>query len=284
MTALATALVIASALMHATWNLLAKRAGGGVEFLWLLSLVTAVAYLPVAVVHLALTTAEVSLLHVGLALASALLHVGYFTALQRGYRLGDLSLVYPLARGSGPLLATAFAMLLLGERPGGLALAGTALIAASIFVLGGGKRARPRHGAALAYGLLTGVAIGSYTVLDGFAVGHAGAVPLLYLLMADTGRVALLTPAALARWGAVRSTWRSHRLEVVGVGVLSPLAYLLVLSALQIAPVSVVAPMREVSILFAAVLGAKVLAEGDAWRRTVGAVGMVLGIALLVLA
>jgi len=283
-TVLATALVLASALMHATWNLLAKRAAGGLEFLWLLSLVTVVAYVPVAVLYLAFTRPEVTLLHGGLALASAVLHVGYFTALQRGYRIGDLSLVYPLARGSGPVLATLLAVIVLGERPGTLALAGTALVVASVFVLSGGGRSRPGHGAALAYGLLTGLLIAAYTVLDGFAVGHVGAAPLLYLLMADTGRALLLTPAALVRWRTVRSTWQRHRREVIGVGLLSPLAYLLVLSALQIAPVSVVAPMREVSILFAAVLGARALAEGDAWRRGLGAVGMVAGIALLVLA
>ena len=283
-TALATALVIASALMHATWNLLAKRAAGGLEFLWLLSLVTVVAYLPAAIVYLVVVRPEVTLDHVLLALASAVLHVAYFTALQRGYRSGDLSLVYPLARGSGPLLATLLAVLLLGERPGALALAGTALIVGSVFVLSGGGRTRPGHGAALAYGLLTGLAIGAYTVLDGYAVGHVGAVPLLYLLLADTGRALLLTPSALRRWDVARTTWRTHRREVIGVGLLSPLAYLLVLSALQIAPVSVVAPMREVSILFAAVLGARVLAEGEPWRRALGALGMMAGIALLVLA
>jgi len=282
-TALATALVVASALMHATWNLLAKRAGGGVEFLWLLSVVTAVAFVPVAAVYLVVASPELTLQHALLALASAVLHVAYFTALQRGYRLGDLSVVYPIARGTGPLLATLTAIALLGERPGALALVGTALVVTSVFVLGGG-RAQPGHGAAVGYGLVTGCIIAAYTVLDGFAVGHVGAAPLLYLLMADTGRAVLLTPVVIGRWHTLRETWRTHRLEVIGVGLLSPLAYLLILSALQLAPISVVAPMREVSILFAVVLGARTLAEGDALRRGLGAAGMVVGIVLLVLA
>ncbi len=283
MTALATALVIASALMHATWNLLAKRAGGGIEFLWLLSVVTVIAYVPIAAAYVVVATPEFTLQHGLLALASAVLHIAYFTALQRGYRVGDLSLVYPLARGSGPLLATLAAIVLLGERPGALALGGTALVVTSVFVLSGG-RSRSGQSAAIGYGLLTGLVIASYTVLDGYAVGHVGAAPLLYLLLADSGRAVLLSPVVLGRWGTVRETWRTHRLEVVGVGLLSPLAYLLVLSALQLAPVSVVAPMREVSILFAAVLGARTLAEGNALRRGLGAVVMVVGIALLVLA
>jgi len=283
MTAFALVLVLGSALMHATWNLLAKRAGGGIEFLWLLSCVTVCAYVPVGVLYLWFARPEVTAVHAALALASAALHVAYFTALQRGYRVGDLSLVYPLARGSGPVLATALAIALLGERPGALALGGMALVVASVFVLSGG-RAQAGRTAAFAYGLATGLAIAAYTVLDGFAVAHAGAAPLLYLLMADTARAALITPAAALRWSTVRATWRSHRREVIGVGLLSPLAYLLVLSALQIAPVSVVAPLREVSILFAALIGARGLAEGDVVRRSVAAAGMVVGIALLALA
>lgn len=283
MTTLALVLVLASALIHATWNLLAKRAGGGIEFLWLLSCVTAIAYAPFAGAYLWWVRPELTASHAWLAMASAVLHVLYFTALQRGYRAGDLSLVYPLARGSGPVIATALAIVLLGERPGALALAGTALVVGSVFVLSGG-RATAKRTVAIAYGVATGLAIGAYTVLDGFAVAHAGAAPLLYLLIADTGRAALLAPAAALRWPTVRDVWRRHRLEVIGVGLLSPLAYLLVLSALQIAPVTVVAPLREVSILFAAILGARGLAEGHTARRSLAAAGMVLGIALLVLA
>ncbi len=283
MTALATALVVVSALMHATWNLLAKRAGGGVEFLWLLSVVTVIAYLPVAAAYVVVVAPAFTLQHGLLALASAVLHIAYFTALQRGYRVGDLSLVYPIARGSGPLLATLAAIVLLAERPGALALGGTVLIVTSVFVLGGG-RSRAGQSTAIGYGLITGFVIAAYTVLDGYAVGHVGAVPLLYLLLSDSGRAVLLSPVVLGRWRTVRETWRTHRLEVVGVGLLSPLAYLLVLSALQLAPVSVVAPMREVSILFAAILGARTLAEGDPLRRTLGAIGMMVGIALLVFA
>lgn len=284
MTLLATVLVLVSALLHATWNLLAKRAAGGVEFLWLLSCVTVVAYLPVALAYVVLLQPQLSTAHVGLAVLSGIVHIGYFTALQRGYRHADLSLVYPLARGSGPVLATAIAVIALGERPGAAALAGTVVIVASVFVLSGGRANVAGRASGLAYGLLTGAIIATYTVLDGFAVGHAGAAPLLYLLLADGARTALLTPVALRRWRTVQSTWREHRREVIGVGVLSPLAYLLVLSALQFAPVSVVAPLREVSILFAALLGARALSETDGLRRSLAALGMVVGITLLVLA
>src|SRR5690606_9409025 len=104
MSALALALVLGSAALHANWNLLAKRAKGGVEFLWLFALLTVAVYAPIAAIYYVLVRPELTLQHLGLALVSSAIHVGYFTCLQRGYRAGDLSLVYPLARGSGPAL------------------------------------------------------------------------------------------------------------------------------------------------------------------------------------
>lgn len=284
MSGLAFGLVLASAFLHATWNLLAKRAAGGVGFLWLFSLVTVLVYLPVAVGYLWIARPSLTSAHVAMALGSGVIHMGYFGFLQRGYRAGDLSLVYPLARGSGPALATGLAIVLLGERPGAQALAGTALVVVSVFVLsGGGRLGDRRHRTALGYGLLTGGFIAGYTVWDGYAVGTLGAVPLLYTVVADACRTLLLTPLALRRWDEVRVTWQRYRREALGVGVLSPFAYLLVLSALQYAPISLVAPTREVSILIAAVLGSRLLAEGRTLQRSVAALAMVVGVALLAL-
>src|ERR687897_3652523 len=135
MTLFALALVLAAAVFHATWNLLAKRVGdGGAVFVWLFGFCSLVIYAPLAVVVL------VSAPHLGpvqflFMFGSGVLHLGYFVLLQRGYAVGDLSLVYPLARGTGPLLATAAAIVLLGERPGTLALAGIALITIGVLLL-----------------------------------------------------------------------------------------------------------------------------------------------------
>lgn len=281
MTALALGLVLLSALLHATWNLLAKRAGGGPPFVALFSLLTTLLLAPPAL-WLAAREGFPSPLGWGFVAGSAVLHLLYFLALQRGYRRGDLSLVYPVARGSGPLLATAAAVLLLGERPSGQALAGALLIVAGGFVLGGGARgagARP----ALAWGLLTGVFIAGYTVLDAAAVTRLGLPPLLYLWLAEVGRTLLLAPVALRRRGEVRQLWRERRGAALGVALLSPLAYLLVLFAMRLAPVSYVAPAREVSILLGALLGARLLAEGQGRRRLLAAAGVALGVALLAL-
>lgn len=287
MTAAALALVLGSALIHATWNLLAKRARGGVAFLWLLTAGTAAIYAPVAGLYAYLSRPALTGWHALAALVSSAIHVCYFLCLQRGYRVGDLSLVYPLARGSGPAIATVLAVALLGERPSAAALCGAALVVLSVAVLTGWRRQGSPGGgrAAVLYGLGTGVFIGAYTVWDGWAVRALGAPPVLYLYLGEVGRLALLAPFVLARLeaGEPARTWRQSRWEALGVAALSPLAYLLVLTAMSFTPVSLIAPAREVSILVGAALGALLLREGFAGRRLAGAAGMVAGVVLLAL-
>ncbi len=284
MTTLALALVFASAFLHATWNLLSKRARGGAEFVWLFASLTVLVYAPLVAAYAIVFKPALTWTHVLLAAVSSVLHILYFVFLQRGYRLGDLSLVYPTARGSGPALATVLAILVLGERPGLQALLGTLLVVASVFVLAGGKGGGRRSRPAVGYGLLTGLCIGVYTVFDGYAVGHAGVTPLVYTYLGEVGRALLLLPFAFRRPAVVRQLWREHKREALGIATLSPLAYILVLTAMQFTPVSLVAPAREVSILIATFFGLRLLAEGNVRRRALGAVGMVAGVALLALA
>jgi uncharacterized membrane protein len=210
------------------------------------------------------------------------LHAVYFLSLQRGYREGDLSLVYPLARGIGPLLATVFAISVLGERPTLVALAGGAIIVAAVLSLTGGSRLRrPGADSAVLYAGLTGVLIAAYTLWDKHAVDALGISPILYFWGAEVCRAALLTPLVARRRGAATATWREDGRRALAVGAMSSFAYILVLYALAVAPVSYVAPAREVSILIAAALGAGMLAEGDARRRLLCAGAIVIGVAAL---
>ncbi|MGH2713804.1 MAG: DMT family transporter, partial [Thermoleophilaceae bacterium] len=131
MTPAALALVLGAAVAHAAWNVIAKTApGGGVGFVWLSAAAAAALLTPPGVVLAVLSPPPAEAL--GFAAGSGVLHAAYYTLLQRGYRDGELSLVYPLARGTGPVLAIAGAMILLGERPGALALAGAAMIVAAV--------------------------------------------------------------------------------------------------------------------------------------------------------
>lgn len=289
MTGLALALVLAAATLHASFNLLSKRAGAadGTAFVWVMTVVSVVLFAPFALAFLILQRPVVTAVTLLFIAASGLLHVGYCLCLQRAYRVGDLSLVYPIARGTGPLLATLGAVLLLGERPGGLALAGLALLVLGIFqVTGLGRRGEgpgkgPWRAAGLA--LLPALFTASYSVWDKYCLDLLLVPPVFYLWFNHLTRVVVLAPYALRHRARVRQVWRDYRREAIGVGLLSPLNYVLILFALTITPVSYVAPAREISILIAAILGRKLLAEGGGNRRLIGAAAMAVGLVCLAL-
>ncbi len=283
MTTLALGLVLVAAFSHATWNLFAKRSSGGAPFVWLCDALSVILYAPLAIIVLLGQHPRIGAVEIAFLLGSAVLHLVYFLLLQRGYRVGDLSLVYPLARGTGPVLSTALAIAIFGERPSPVALLGALLVAVGVFTLTGGLRALRSVGArwAVRYGLLTGVVIAAYTLWDKQAVSALLIPPVLLYYGASLGRIVLLAPYILGRWGAVAEEWRAHRREVLGVALLSPLSYILVLTALAFTPVSYVAPAREISILIGAALGTRLLAEGDAVRRLASAGAMVLGVVAL---
>jgi drug/metabolite transporter (DMT)-like permease len=220
-------------------------------------------------------------------LGSGMVHTVYFLLLDRAYRSGgDLSIVYPLARATGPLLTIAFAVAVLGERPSMAALGGAVLIGASALVLTGNPFTWHRSAArnAVGFALLTGCTIATYTIWDKASVATWLIPPLAYDWGCNAFRVAVLLPFTQRRTpGAVARAWRERRGAVVAIALLSPLSYILVLTAMVFTPVSLVAPAREVSILFAALMGAHLLKEGDLGRRAIAAVGMVLGISGLAL-
>lgn len=285
MTLFSIVLILVSAFFHALWNLLAKRAHGGAAFTWLFSALTIPLWAPIVLVYVFLWKPQLAWLGVFFIVGSAIFHVSYFLTLQRGYRVGDLSVVYPLARGTGPLLTMVGAVLLLGERPTPPAVIGALLIIASVFFIAGGEQMvrRRQLGAGASYGLLTGLLIAAYTLWDKTAVSTFLVAPLLLEYGSSIGRTVMLTPTAWRRRSEVRYEWRTHRWEAIGIAVLSSLAYILVLTALITAPVSYIAPLREVSILFGALLGTWLLKEGHAQRRLLAAGVMVVGIVLLTL-
>jgi drug/metabolite transporter (DMT)-like permease len=280
----ALVLILAAAFIHATWNLLNKRASGHATFTWVVAVLSAVFYLPVAMAAVLFWQAQIGWVEIGLMAGSAALHTGYFVLLNEGYRAGDLSLVYPLARGTGPLLSSAGAILFFGERPSALALVGGLLIVLGVMVLTGSPdKLRQQAGAkkAIVYALVTGTFIAAYTLWDKQAVSTFAVGPILLDWGSNLGRSLLLTPFALCHWNSARNEWRIHRFEAIGVALLVPLSYILVLTAMQFTPVSYVAPAREISILIGTVMGARLLAEGDVHRRLAAAGAMVLGVVAL---
>jgi len=157
------------------------------------------------------------------------------------------------------------------------------MIVGGVIVLTCSPRRIAQAGArkAVGYALITGTFIAAYTLWDKQAVSTFAVAPILLDWGANVGRILILTPFALRHWSKARNEWRTHRFEAIGVALLVPLSYILVLTAMQFTPVSYVAPAREISILIGAAMGARFLAEGDVQRRLVGACAMVLGVVAL---
>lgn len=283
MTLSAFLLVIAAAFFHATWNVFVKRINGGPELIWLFSLISVLIYLPLALWILIVQRPEIGLWQLAFLLGSTALHLGYFTLLQAGYRKGDLSLVYPTARATGPMLSTLLAVVLLGEVVSPQMAVGAAIIVMGVLMLTGGIRPGARRvSASLGFGLATGVLIGAYTAWDAYAVSVLLVPPLLLDYASNLGRVVLLFPIALRRREAMRRHWAQHRGGVLVIALLSPLAYILVLYALTYTPVAYVAPLRETSVLLSVLAGSLLLGEGHLRQRLGWAAVILTGMVILI--
>ena len=227
------------------------------------------------------------------AVASGLVHVLYSLILQQGYKVGSFAVVYPVARGTGPVLTVLAAVLLLGERPNVWGWSGVACVVAGVWLTGfadhfSGKQHpvqdKSQNSAGVLWGSLTGFCICTYTVIDGWAIKVLGMQPVLFYAVGLLVRTVALAPFALRQSGVMRAQWARQRSAIVLVGILSPAAYLLVLWALQTTPLSYIAPIREVSMLVGTFLGAKLLKEAVKPSQWVAAAMMLLGVAVLALA
>jgi drug/metabolite transporter (DMT)-like permease len=285
MPVLALIAVLFAAVTHSTWNLAAKKAAGSRHFVWLYSVGSIVLYLPLIAWIVYEERPHLGTLQWLALAATSVLHLGYSLALQAGYRASDLSLVYPIARGSGPLLSFVGATLLLGERPTWLAGLGLVLIVAGILLVAGLTREphrAPKVG--IFFGLLTGTFIAGYTVNDGWAVKALALSPFIIDFSGNLVRVVMLAPFALRDRAGVAREARTYARPAAVVSVLGPLGYILVLFAMRIAPVSHVAPARELSTLVGTYFGSRLLREDAAPARLLGAACILVGVVSLAFA
>lgn len=280
-------LVVAAAFIHATWNLLSKRAAAaGPAFVFAYNLVACITYAPWAAWLLARGTLTWSLPVIACILASGLIHLAYSLCLQRGYQVADLSVVYPVARGTGPLLSSVGAFVVLGEMPSPLGVLGLLAVVLGISLISTQGRLaafrRPGGHAGVRWGTLTGAFIAGYTVVDAYAVKALGVQPVLVDWFANLLRFVLLAPVVLRNPRSLRQRMRGRWHLAVAVGVLSPLSYILVLAALDMgAPLSVVAPTREMSMMIGALLGMVILREPVGLWRLIGCLVLIPGIVML---
>jgi drug/metabolite transporter (DMT)-like permease len=333
--ATAITLILIAAVAHASWNLFSKQAAqtGAISFIWLAATAATLLYIPVIAVAWAGGWLHLTALGWVFMAGTGVLESAYFVFLQSGYRLGDLSLVYPVGRGTGALLAAVAGIAFLGERPGPVAVGGIIAVVAGIALIGApspasagppssspefaskppaepasertaaalfsrratrrdegaprseeGKAARtaalrsPASTAAIGFALATGVFIASYTLWDRYAVATLGTSALLQGYATFPFMAVVFALPALRAKDRTALVWHRYRAQVAGAAVLMPLAYILVLAALAFTAVSVVAPAREVSVLFGVLMGGRLLGEGSVARRLTAAVAIAAGI------
>jgi drug/metabolite transporter (DMT)-like permease len=280
-------LVVLAAFIHATWNLLSKQAAAaGPTFVFAYNLVACVAYAPWVAWLLAQGALTFSLPVAGCILFSGLIHLAYSLCLQRGYQVADMSVVYPVARGTGPMLSSFGAFLLLGEAPSPQRLLGLAAVVVGIGLIStrGDLAAfrRPGGQAGVRWGAATGSLIAIYTVVDAYGVKTLGIQPVILDWFSNLLRFVLLAPVVLRDRGRARELMQGRGLLAIGVGLLSPLSYILVLAALDMgAPLSVVAPTREMSMMIGALFGMVILPEAVGVWRLAGCLVLIAGVVLL---
>lgn len=299
MPTLAIVLVLVAAVLHAGWNVLLKTSGDTLTTAVRLQAIGTIVLVPVAfVAWLWNDRPSVSAEAFGLAMLSAVLEATYFVCLASAYRRGGLSLVYPIARGSAPLLAVVVGIGILQEQLAPMALVGVGCLLVGILLVARPWQAfrstDPAHRAAIAFALLTGASIAAYSTVD--RIGVREAPPWLYGAILAVGSSVLtfsvvwlgrrrgwLAPAAVPLPNAPKGLAALGR--DAAAGVLSLTAYLLVLIAYSIAPLATVAPLRESGIVLAAAWGAIRLREAngrrDAGSRIAAAALVVAGAALL---
>ncbi|WP_420096456.1 EamA family transporter [Brevibacterium sediminis] len=289
-------LVLIASVAHAVWNLAAKSVTGkGFAFVLAYHGLSAILLAPIAIVIIASGTQSLNWGLVGAAALSAVFHIAYSVALQSGYDHAPLGVVYPTARGTGPVVTIIIAVVFLGERPTLAEAAGAFTVIAGIAVVTirprGGDGPTSSHGLrrGLAWGGLIGAFIASYTLWDDFAVNHVSDSPLLYFAVSEACVGLIMTAGAFALPGGrekradFREILTSHKRALVTVAILSPLAYVLVLYAMQQAPVALVAPVRETSIIVGTLLAWWFFGERNVVLKLAGALIVVLGIGLIAL-
>jgi drug/metabolite transporter (DMT)-like permease len=268
--------VIFAGVLHAAWNAVAKAATDRYASFALIGLAQAGAGLLMVAVCPAPARASWSWIA-----ASVVLHVVYTALLARSYELGDFNQVYPLARGTGPLIVAFVAAATLGERLTTAQLAGVAAICGGLGTLAFAGGVSRRQGRAITAALLTGVSIAGYTLVDGVGVRHAGtAVGYSGWLFFAMGPLVVLWVYLVRRaalWAAVVAQWRYG----LPGGLISVLGYGIVVWAQTRGALAAVAALRETGVITGAVIGAVLFRERMGLPRFAAAGVVVLGVALI---
>jgi uncharacterized membrane protein len=289
-------LVAVSAILHLAWNVRLKTAGDPLRAATIGMLAASVGIVPAGIaVWWVQGRVQLPTEGIVLGVASGFVEAAYFIFLAAAYRRGDLSVVYPLARGTAPLLAVAIGVVVLGERLGVAGSLGVVALLAGFLILqrpwrafalarrGGGEARRAAGDSAILFALATGVMIATYTAIDRVGTRQIDPVPYAAILWVTCSVVLVLWVALVAGGDLLRYGPAASRRAAVG-GWLTLIAYLCILVALSVAPLSGVAPLRESATVFAAAWGSFRMGEASDPReaaRRIGASVLIVGGALL---
>lgn len=269
-------LVVIAAVLHALWNLVAKRASGNIGVFWLGLCFAASLLLPIA----ALAAQPPPTIGLPYILATALIHTVYFALLSASYRHGEMSVVYTLARGTGVAGTALAAFLLIGEPVSALGATGILFVCAGILLMGVREWHMPASSRAYLLALLVGLSIVAYSIVDKLGVAHVH--PLVYIAGLAAGTALFLSPWMLLRFhGECADAWRQHKLQSACVGLGSMGTYVLILFAFQESQASYVVAVRELSIVVVAGLSVAVLRERITVQKGVAIAAILIGVVLV---
>ncbi|MFS9432821.1 DMT family transporter [Citrobacter sp. C348] len=279
----AVAMILTAAVAHAVWNIASKyKKEDTLVFVWTYSCASALLWVPISLILIVDGQHAFDWRLAVAAVISSVLHIAYSLILQAGYERAELGIVYPIARGSGPVLTILFATQLMGERLSANALLGALLIIAGIFVVTGNpfrSGSRPLQG--MLWGAATGTTIAGYTLWDGYSIISLRLDPVSYYASTLLLQSLILTPGAMRRRYRISTTLRVDIIPILIIAVCSPLAYILVLTAMQSMPLALVAPLRETSIIIGSLLSYWLFRENHLARRIAGALVVLSGIAMI---
>jgi len=286
MSGTALLIVLVAAFLHTFWNYLVKKSRNKIAFIWWAMLFSTIFFFPMFLYYWPLVT--ISSAGWGCIVATSIFHALYFGFMGGAYERGDLSLVYPIARGSGPLLVPILAVLFLNEQLSVKGILGITFVVVGIF----GIHLRSfsiqsiheplltiRSRASL-WALCTGATIAGYSLVDKIGVAFVRPPVYIYLMFVIT--LLLLSPYVFLKARSdLKKEWNINKINVLIVGFLDLFAYLMILFAMQISKVSYVAAVREVSIVFSALIGIVLLQEKNAPQKLVGAVFISIGVVFI---
>ncbi|MEE4261833.1 MAG: EamA family transporter [Desulfobacteraceae bacterium] len=283
---LALGIVLVAALCHAIWNYLAKRSRNKLAFIWWFLIIAAVAYFPMFLYF----WPQVTVTPGGWVciVATGVLHALYFWFMGGAYERGELSLVYPLSRGSGPLFVPILAIFFLQEQLSLTGVLGIVLVVVGIYIIHLNsfgidsmlEPLRAMRGSASIWAFCTGGAIAGYSLVDKVGVGLV--YPPVYIYLMFVISLLLLSPYVLIkRIQTLKLEWQVNRGPILIDGFLVLFTYLMILFAFRLSKVSYVVAAREVSIVFSTVFGILWLKEEHAQQKFVGALSIAIGVVLI---